>query len=374
MHWHRDSRAALSSPKTAEHGGALDHFAPGPAAADLSIASHHSHFVSSTIPHPTVVQHSVTTSQHSGTSATTKSASSDDHHFYWNTRRLCNLVLAAFMICGLLVGLSMWYGGGCGTSGLRQEIVVVPPEWARFASSEHEDAPLWDYSASDIGPANWGSIRNATTGRLLYPECAGFAQSPIDIEDAAAVPALGQAEVDQVYTVDRYTIVPRHGHHSFQLVPDESDGGQATWFVDGRPYYLRQLHAHSPSEHRLNGKRFPLELHIIHEGDDGQLAGLAILYDTAEDEAPNPYLRAVWDQIYFETETPLVGSFNFTGLVHDFVTSPHRLYRYPGSLTVPPCTQDLTWHLGISKTGINTAQHIMFKYSMRVSFAGEWRG
>ena len=64
--------------------------------------------------------------------------------------------------------------------------------------------------------------------------------------------------------------------------------------------------------------------------------------------------------------TPMAGVFNFTGLVHDLLLSPHRLYRYSGSLTVPPCTQDLIWHVGVSRTGINSAQHVTFKYAMRM--------
>jgi len=271
------------------------------------------------------------------------------------------------MVCGCIVGLSIWFGA-CRGGASRAEVVVLPPEWARFATHHADaDAALWDYGPGSSGPARWGAIVNATTGRQLYPECNGASQSPVDIDDATVVLAQGQAEVDQLYTLSRYRILPRHGFHSFQLVPDPADGGRAEWIVDGVSYSLVQLHAHAPSEHRLNGKRFPLELHLIHANPAGELAGLAILYDSAPDEAPHPHLRAFWDSIFYEHAVPLASALNFTGLVHDLLLSPHRLYRYSGSLTVPPCTQDLIWHVGISRLGINSAQLVTFKYSMEMS-------
>jgi carbonic anhydrase len=279
----------------------------------------------------------------------------------WSALRAGNLALAAVMVCGSVVGLSMWYGGCRGA----REVVVVPPDWARFAGDADEPAASWTYGAA-AGPSQWGALVNASTGRLLFPECNGASQSPIDIDDASVVVAEGQAEVDQLYTVSAYTLLPRHGHHSFQLVPSASDGGAAAWTVDGVTYTLTQLHAHAPSEHRLNGRRYPLELHLIHANSAGELAGLAILYDLAPDEAPNAHLHAFWDQITAVDTAPVVGAFNFSGLVHDLLLSPHRLYRYSGSLTVPPCTQDLVWHVGVSRTGINSAQLVTFKFSMRM--------
>ena len=46
-----------------------------------------------------------------------------------------------------------------------------------------------------------------------------------------------------------------------QLVPQDGD---AWWVLDGDLYKLQQAHFHSPSEHRINGAQFPLEVHFVH--------------------------------------------------------------------------------------------------------------
>ena len=49
--------------------------------------------------------------------------------------------------------------------------------------------------------------------------------------------------------------------------------------VDNVPYNFLQFHYHSPSEHTVDGKRFPLEVHFVHQNADGGLAVFGILYD-----------------------------------------------------------------------------------------------
>jgi carbonic anhydrase len=43
-------------------------------------------------------------------------------------------------------------------------------------------------------------------------------------------------------------------------------------------YRLKQMHWHSPSEHTINGRRFPVELHMVHASDDGNATVVAMLY------------------------------------------------------------------------------------------------
>jgi carbonic anhydrase len=41
-------------------------------------------------------------------------------------------------------------------------------------------------------------------------------------------------------------------------------GGEAYLMVDGLRFDLLQFHFHSSSEHTLNGKSYPLEVHFVH--------------------------------------------------------------------------------------------------------------
>lgn len=36
-------------------------------------------------------------------------------------------------------------------------------------------------------------------------------------------------------------------------------------YIDGRELELLQFHFHTPSEHAINGRRFPMEAHLVHK-------------------------------------------------------------------------------------------------------------
>ncbi len=51
-------------------------------------------------------------------------------------------------------------------------------------------------------------------------------------------------------------------------------------------YRVKQFHFHAPSEHRIGGKQYDAELHIVHESfdeEEGGLAVIAILFDASKD-------------------------------------------------------------------------------------------
>lgn len=64
-------------------------------------------------------------------------------------------------------------------------------------------------------------------------------------------------------------------------------------------YHLTSFHYHSPSEHTFNGTYMPLEVHLVHESDDGRVAVMGILYPFNDTEAPDTYLHPFWDEIYY---------------------------------------------------------------------------
>jgi hypothetical protein len=45
------------------------------------------------------------------------------------------------------------------------------------------------------------------------------------------------------------------------------DGDAGGVVVDGEAYALRQMHWHSPSEHAVDGRRYDLELHMLHQSE-----------------------------------------------------------------------------------------------------------
>ncbi|KAH9756414.1 alpha carbonic anhydrase 7 [Citrus sinensis] len=117
-------------------------------------------------------------------------------------------------------------------------------------------------------------------------------------------------------------------------------GGAGTILINGTKYVLQQCHWHSPSEHTIDGKRFALEAHMVHESHDGKVAVVGIVYKIGR---PDSFLASISDHL-----RNISGSNERDATVG--VIDPRAIkigsskyYRYIGSLTVPPCTENVTW-------------------------------
>jgi carbonic anhydrase len=60
--------------------------------------------------------------------------------------------------------------------------------------------------------------------------------------------------------------------------------------INGTQYELKQCHWHSPSEHTIDGQRFNMEAHMVHESSDGKIAVVGILYKLGR---PDSFLSSV---------------------------------------------------------------------------------
>ena len=110
--------------------------------------------------------------------------------------------------------------------------------------------------------------------------------------------------------------------------------------VDGVRYVLQQYHFHAPSEHTINGVHSPMEVHIVHR--DEELGDLAVLAILIEEGSHNEVLDEVWDRIPSTPGQRIVLETAFAS-ADRLLPRSRRYYRYRGSLTTPPCAEDVTW-------------------------------
>lgn len=110
--------------------------------------------------------------------------------------------------------------------------------------------------------------------------------------------------------------------------------------VEGKRYQFKQFHFHYPSEHTIDGERYPLEMHLVHQEEGTtNLAVLAIFIE--EGSAANPFLEKVFTQMPAQKEEEVQTEVQLT--LSDYIPPSQMHYTYIGSLTTPPCTVGVDW-------------------------------
>lgn len=198
------------------------------------------------------------------------------------------------------------------------------------------DGAKFGYTGS-IGPNHWGSLSPNFT------RCSkGTKQSPVDIRTDEVVYNPELEPLHRDYTAANATLVD----NIFNIALRYEDAA-GTVQIDGKKYKLKQMHWHSPSEHTINGQRFAVELHLVHSSDDGNITVVAFLYRFGR---PDPFLLQIQDklaELYAEGCRAEKGAPVPAGVVSmwSLRRHAHMYYRYVGSLTTPPCTENVVWNI-----------------------------
>ncbi len=210
-----------------------------------------------------------------------------------------------------------------------------------------DDAPhaaKWSYQG-DTGPSHWGDLdpawRIARTGKR---------QSPIDFvrEDvkAAALPPIVFR-----YGTARVTFVS-NGHTVKHEAKKEG-------YIDvgGKRYVLKQFHFHTPSEHTVDGEHADIELHLVHEAPDGEVAVVSVLGNRGKE---NARIAQAADEL--PVEAGEVVDYGVHGHVGALLPTSRAYWTYTGSFTTPPCTEGVRWFVlkeqkSVDPTFIDAVQH-----------------
>lgn len=80
-------------------------------------------------------------------------------------------------------------------------------------------------------------------------------QSPINIDTTKTEKMTDSGTITLNYATDFEKVVD-NGHSIEAEVKGNAE-------INGRQYNLKQFHFHAPSEHEIDGKHYPLEVHFV---------------------------------------------------------------------------------------------------------------
>jgi carbonic anhydrase len=199
------------------------------------------------------------------------------------------------------------------------------------------------------GPDFWSELDPG------YSACnSGSMQSPTDLGRQRAYPHL-DFDYDSVTTGEIFN----NGH----TIEVETEGDNTLW-LDGKAYELSQFHFHTASEHRVQGRGYDMEMHLVHTSQDGKNAVVGVFLKRGDSSGA---LAPI-----FESLPPIGGELNVKYELEDsfdpaaFLPASDKHYRYLGSLTTPPCTEGVEWVVMLEP--ITVLDEDMAQFAARISF------
>ena len=210
-------------------------------------------------------------------------------------------------------------------------------------ASDNHASSHWGYQGK-AGPDNWSHLSDE------FKTCAqGTRQSPIDVSEKFAIKANLNALKFSYQSVQPEIV---NNGHTIQV--NYAPGSHVA--ISGKEYELLQFHFHTPSENKLAGKSFPMEMHMVHKSVDGKLAVVAVFIENGEE---NKVLKAAWDKMPEHAgERQTLSQMNLSAT--QLLPNNKEYAQFNGSLTTPPCSEGVNWV--VLKTPIQMSKQQMAKF------------
>lgn len=229
----------------------------------------------------------------------------------------------------------------------------------------------WTYSEGALEEEHWPRE---------HPACGGKRQSPINLQRKKVQynPSLKALNLTG-YEAQGLEFPVTNTGHSVQISLPPTMRMTAS---DGTEYVALQMHFHwggapfdvSGSEHTVDGLRYVAEIHVVHynskygsydlakSAPDG-LAVLAALVEVKE-YTENTYYSDLFSHlkdIRNSGQSTVLSGLHIQDMLPQNL---HHYYTYQGSLTTPPCTENVQWFLLADTVPFSRAQIAKLEVSL----------
>ncbi len=182
----------------------------------------------------------------------------------------------------------------------------------------------WGY-AGPGAPENWAKLHPS------YAACGiGKRQSPIDIRGGIKVD-LDPIRFDYRPTQFRIT------DNGQTIQVDVAEGN--TIKLTGQRYQLQHLLFHRPAEVRVNGRAYDMSVHLVHKDFDHNRLIIAVLLEQGSE---HPLIQTLWNHLPLEVGMDVAPPDVAIDLMK-LLPAGRDYYTHMGSLTIPPCTENVVW-------------------------------
>ena len=232
-----------------------------------------------------------------------------------------------------LLCFTIFICSSCSQSDSKKKTSSLPTE-------KKETPAHWSYEG-EAGPEHWAAIEKES-------DCGGQAQSPINIiEKDAVLKEMETKLFDFHYSTETKIHNVINNGHSIQY---NFDAGDHLDYKNGR-FDLKQFHFHEPSEHTINGIRYPLEIHLVHQNAEKEYLVLSFMAIEGEMSPTFSFLESYLPIQVGETK-PIDAMFDF----NEILAGKAECFHYTGSLTTPPCTEGVNWFIFKEPVTVSEAQ------------------
>lgn len=191
-----------------------------------------------------------------------------------------------------------------------------------IGAARAQEGKAWTYNGPE-GPEKWAELEaaNAACG-------AGLEQSPIDLRPYY-ISSVEPLSFD--WKAQPFPMV-NNGRSVYAQVAKGS-----TMKLGGEEFALKQILFHVPAEHAVDGVRHAMEIQFVHTQGQKKLAMVSIFVRAGD-------RNEIFSQLIGHAPGKL-GTQPLPGAVDPMTLLPKArgVFRYRGSLTMPPCTENVDW-------------------------------
>lgn len=206
----------------------------------------------------------------------------------------------------------------------------------------------WTHHMTGTGQEAWVDL---CTG---YSSCGGMNQSPVNITGAMSSSALSALNFNYSYT----PVEIENNGHTIEFVCEAG----SKLLIGGTSYELLQFHYHGSSEHQVDGKKYPLEVHFVHKATDTEFAVVGVFFEEGSEHSLfSKYLSHFPKEEGTYTATPEIE-------LTDLLPENKSYFHYTGSLTTPPCSEVVKWYVLKQKITASASQLAQFQAILKNNF------